>query len=315
MKNLLCILVIFMFISTSAFALNRNNYTNNIGDNDWFNTGNWGDGVVPDTSHKAFIQADYADIDSGETATIGQIRTVTGSIRLTGTLEVVYLTTELQTGAQIGFNGNSGITVSGSGLFDYQDADSAILMGVNNTTDVGTITLNDTAQMKSVYQINAGQTGTGNIYINDDAVATLSNVDLVLGEGSGANTAYGYLELNQNGQLNMGTGGLVVGSLGSGDVQVNGGNVFAGNLVINNGNVDVTDGYISLDYDGSTGETWSEFKDRIQNTYYGSISQNNGAAEATYIIDDANTKLIIAPEPATVALLGMGLVFFRRKRK
>ncbi len=305
MKKLIILLSILILCSPSFAAIQ----TSFVGPGtDWMDPANWDNGI-PDIGDNILMKAD-SEVSYGDAAIrFMKMNTNGADVLISGG------TMTADNFISVGFDATNTFAMTGGTL--YFDSDAGFKIGDKTTAGNGTVDLSGTARVDSEYITKLGWDGIGSVYMADDALWTNAG-SFRIGNNLGSD---GYLEMN-GGELRLeGEGGsddtldgsLFVGMASYGDVKVNDGVIFAPDLYVGAyGSIDITGGYISVNYDGASGETWEDFKSRIMG--YG-ITQNDGDEAATYFVDDANTKMVIAPEPATVALFGMGLVFFRRKRK
>ncbi len=339
MKKLIFLLSILLIFSVTASAATRTNFRNTAGDNSWFTDGNWDsgspEGIYQSDFCKAFILSSGTDqviLNSGEVANTHLLRFVGGE--MTANSAQINILDQIV----LGNNGSTDVLTLNDTYVNYTGT-SWMKIGTGGTGGSGTVTMNGTSSIIMSKRSDIGADDAAYFYMNDSAYWETGGT-VILGNASAAS---GYLELNSSAHLNM-TGGLYLEiggpNGGSGQVQLNGGQINTPGIAVNNGHMqvdggvaygrdltmtgsgtlDVTDGYVHLRYTeqyddtGALVETWAEFKDRIQSTYFGQISQNNGTELATFFVDDTTETLVIAPEPATVAILGMGLVFFRRRK-
>ncbi len=339
MKKLIFLLSILLIFSVTASAATRTNFRNTAGDQSWFTDGNWDsgspEGIYQSDYCKAFILTSGTDklvLNSGEVASTQLLKFVGGEL-VANSAQINILDKII-----LGNNGSVDTFTLNDSYINYTGT-SWFTIGNGGTGGGGTVTFNGTSSIDMSKRTTVADEDAGNLILNDSSVYNTGGTILVGNKNSG------YLEVNNDAEINMsGALPLQLGDLGnggSGDLLMTGGQITTAALAIEDGHsqidggvilardltmtssgtLDVTDGYVHLRYTeqyddtGALVETWGEFKDRIQSTYYGQISQNNQSELATFIVDDTNETLIVAPEPATVAILGMGLVFFRRKRK
>jgi hypothetical protein len=134
----------------------------------------------------------------------------------------------------------------------------------------------------------------------------------MVGGGTDGSSGEGLVTIN-NGTVNISWMLAIAGGYngttggGVGHIQIDGGSINAtggGGLVMSdNGSMDITEGALVL-----AGEI-------TDITSYGDVTAYDGAGSFEYDYDGSNTTITAIPEPATVALIGLGSLFFIRKKK
>lgn len=274
MKKLMCV-VVMCLVSSSVMA------TAFWGPNgpDWYDGTNW-TGGVPGAGVDSYINAD-AVIGSGAAASnwmrVGH--TENGSV-------------SVSSGASLGVQG-----------LRVGSADTAERDGL--VTVAGSMTIGN--------EFIVGEWGTGSMVLNGNANVVGPGAPLYLGMNAGST---GYLELNDNASMSiawLSMGGEYWGNVADATVQLNGGTLNIGNT----GGITIWDGPAGnqIVFNGGAIVMPGDWSGTAQWIYDNSTRFAVGEGltfSATY--DGNETTVTAVPEPATMALLGLGVVLIRRKK-
>jgi hypothetical protein len=212
---------------------------------------------------------------------------------------------------------------SGDDVVIGTDTANGVILGSGQTGYANWMHVCDTTSTGSKVSINGGTlnvadhlflgqwgvTQKGTMEINSGTVNTTL---LMCGGDTDGSQGDGTLIMN-GGQINInwllavaggysGTNGAGVGhiQLDDGIINVTGG---GGLVMSNNGSIDITGGALILN-----GE--------IANiTTYGNVTAFGGAGSFVYNYDSGRTTITAIPEPATLALIGLGSLLLRRKMR
>ena len=227
MKKLMCVAV--MCLVSSSVMAGGGGFWNSV-NTDWYESGNWTGGGVPNAGESAWINAD---------AVIGS-----------GTAEAAW--------ARVGFTENGSIAVSSGaslGLSNLRvaSADSVERDGVVNVA--GSMAISN--------ELIVGEWGTGSMVLNGNGNVDASGLTMFLGMNAGST---GYLELNDNAYMSiawLNMEGTYWGKASNATVQLNGGTLslgstgaitiwdgLAGNQIVFNG------GSIVMPGDWSSNAQW-----------------------------------------------------------
>jgi hypothetical protein len=317
MKKVLFICVVSMFFVGSASALNFS-WTGNGDGSTWTDNDNWNYTTqLPATTDSWQFIEGGADvhITNGTTAygynirmghtssgtsltvdtggTLGWCNSIIigNSAAQSGTSVTIKSGAELNGSLRIGaFDGTGVCTIEGGTV------NSTIILGYRNNAkgtlfmDGGTVTGGNMKLCRS----DAGDDGTWSYVDMDGGYMKLSNLDI----GEDANS---WALFNLDGGL-VDTNDLWLNESGAAQYAT----------------LNITGGTMVIDFtETEEGETWAEFKTRVGGSGY-DITGYGYHANAVYTWDDRNTKLTLTatvPEPATIALLGLGGLFLFRRKK
>ncbi len=172
------------------------------------------------------------------------------------------------------------------------------------TIDGGTLHCNDHLLVGE----NWGSDQKGSLLVN---AGTVNTTLLMVGGGTNGSNGTGYVQL-EDGVINIswmlaiggGYDGITGG--GAGHVQLNGGILHAvggGGLVMSDhGSLDITGGTLVLS---------GEIADL---TAFGNVTAYDGNGSFVYDFDGTHTTITAIPEPATLFLIGLGILGLRKMR-
>ncbi len=236
------------------------------------------------------LYLDDSDIDinlnfsgSGGRALLGNTATGDGYLELNNGSS---LTTDAD--AQIGQGGKGELVVNASSV----NIGTEIFVG-NAAGSVGTFTMDNGSTLTAGDRLKVGNEGTGTMTVLGNSQINLTN-NLIVGDESGS-----------SGILNLKDGDIFAGGLEIGD---DGGD----------GLIDIEVGIITIDQSDMNDTDWSAFKGKVLGYRTAGLITGYGmTGNVALDVDDGIKQMqIYVPEPATIALLGMGAAaLVRRKRK
>lgn len=306
-KEMIIVLIVAAFLG-SSYA--DHIWTGNTS-SQWADGSNWDLGTAPGTSTIVRINygANACTISDGGSYEVSQawilrysasandavLNLVDGSLRVTGYQ------------FNMGDGYGSGISPETKAILNIENdfaltVDQRLFVGKNQDAIVningGSLTVNDYFKLGG----ESGRSGDGTLNVTDGQLSVNNFITLAEGDGSVA-------QINMNGgeiTTNILTVGGSSNTTGSAAIYLTEGIVMADSLQMNNQSmIDITGGTLLLQGDVSDA------------TVFGNVLAYSGEGTLAYSYDSQSgyTAISAVPEPATMALLGLGGILAYRKRK
>jgi len=216
----------------------------------------------------------------------------------------------------IGSSGSSTVLINGGAL---KATSNNINLGRYGTASSGTVVINNGASMEGGLAINIGYEGVGTITVNSGGIlkatsATTANRNINLGYVAGSSGTLiidgGYVEAAD--QVNIGLAGSAFG-----DFKNNGVLRFFDLNVKAVANTVLIDGYFTFQSSVASESGWATIRDKIIGYINNGYIAKAGGGSLVYTVNNTPGQYAInfVPEPATLAILGIGSMFMLRRNR
>ena len=342
------IIVMLMMMLSSGFSVKADTYWDYgaAPDNSWFNATNWnpdgvpgaatqvrigtttdpvqisGPGAVGNNVYVADLSSDQTVLNVSNTGSLTASAMIFAGLQGNGTINSSGTLTANGFAIVVGqaptANGtlriNGGTVTSnfmyagdwGSGLVELNTGGNINLGGLmiigGNSGAVGTVNINGGNSISQM--VFMGDQGSGALNVADGEIATIGGMVL-----AGWASATGVLNVT-GGHVNIGDF-LFVGDKGAGDASLDGGVLTANWLQINAlSHMDITNGLLELRGDHLSDAALLGYMNNGFLTAYG----QSGSQYFNMTYDGNITSITAIPEPASMMLLGIGLLVLRAKK-
>jgi hypothetical protein len=276
-----CVLTLFLLLTLASSAFGAAVYSEWRGAEGaaWNVTTNWSNGIVPTAKDKPGVSD--PNLSKAGCKAFGSAPYTITSPGITAGVTVAC--------DQFTLGGvNGGKLVIGGGTMNVSEF---LTIGANQG-EKGVLTMSSGAINTGLFVTNAhlfiGQKGTGTVYMNGGTINLIS--------------------VNQTGNLRIAD----VNAMANGNLYLNAGTIFANDLLMpfaKAGSIDITGGVLQLIGNDTAAVNGFILAGKII------TSLENGTVQVSYNLGTNRTIVTAIPEPATICLLGFGVLSLIRRKK